>query len=379
MNQKFPVATGHHDDTYLQALSKIYLEGEDRTDRTGTGTRSLFGDVQMKFDLRNSFPLLTTKFVSFHSIKHELIWMLRGDTNIRYLKQNRVKIWDDWVQPETAQYRMLEWGERLRRLTTEQLKNFDEVTELMKEDGRSQRYILNVQSELLAKAGVPEKELIAGELGPVYEPKSYEELYNEVAKSFGAVNINWQIMDGNQEIENTVSPFIHDNYGTTVCIYFRQPVWEFFVADSYAETNMAALVFVAGYQGISHKKLVAGELGPVYGSQWRKWPDTRVVYDKKYEAEVDAYEKRGFTRLGKVSIDYDFSADVIYREIDQIAMIEDQLKNNPDSRRIILSGWNVAMIEEMALPPCHTLAQWYVSTQKDDEGKNYLDCKLYMR
>ncbi len=82
--------------TYLDLMEKILIEGTDREDRTGTGTRSLFGH-QMRFDLRNSFPLLTTKKVHLKSIIHELLWFLQGDTNIKYLKDNNVRIWDEWA------------------------------------------------------------------------------------------------------------------------------------------------------------------------------------------------------------------------------------------------------------------------------------------
>ncbi len=82
--------------TYLDLMEKILIEGTDREDRTGTGTRSIFGH-QMRFDLRNSFPLLTTKKVHLKSIIHELLWFLQGDTNIQYLKDNNVRIWDEWA------------------------------------------------------------------------------------------------------------------------------------------------------------------------------------------------------------------------------------------------------------------------------------------
>ena len=153
-------------------------EGTDRPDRTGTGTRSIFGH-QMRFDLSEGFPALTNKKLHFKSIIHELLWFLKGDTNIKYLQENGVKIWDEW-----------------------------------------------------------------------------------------------------------------------------------------ADKN--------------------GELGPVYGAQWRRWK----------------------TADGK--------------EIDQIQQILDLIQNDPKSRRIILSAWNVAEIPKMALPPCHCLFQFYIA-----DGK--LSCQLYQR
>ncbi|WP_299817365.1 thymidylate synthase [uncultured Roseibium sp.] len=163
---------------YLDLMQKILDEGVDRGDRTGTGTRSLFGH-QMRFDLSKGFPVVTTKKLHLRSIIHELLWFLAGDTNIRYLKENGVRIWDDW-----------------------------------------------------------------------------------------------------------------------------------------ADEN--------------------GELGPVYGYQWRSWP------------APDG------------------------RSIDQIANLLTMIRTNPESRRLIVSAWNPALVDEMALPPCHALFQFYVA-----DGK--LSCQLYQR
>lgn len=163
---------------YLDLLRKILAEGNEKTDRTGTGTRSLFG-YQMRFDLNEGFPLLTTKKLHIKSIIHELLWFLKGDTNIAYLRANGVKIWDEWADPN-------------------------------------------------------------------------------------------------------------------------------------------------------------GDLGPVYGRQWRSWP----------------------TPDG--------------RQIDQIQQVLDTIRQNPDSRRIVVSAWNVAELDQMALCPCHCLFQFYVT-------KGRLSCQLYQR
>ena len=163
---------------YHDLLQHILDNGTKKEDRTGTGTISVFG-YQMRFDLNEGFPCLTTKKLHLRSIIHELLWFLKGDTNIQYLKENNVSIWDEWANED-------------------------------------------------------------------------------------------------------------------------------------------------------------GNLGPVYGSQWRSWP----------------------------------AADG--RQIDQIKQVLDQIKNNPDSRRIIVSAWNVGEIDKMALPPCHAFFQFYVA-----DGK--LSCQLYQR
>ncbi|WP_040300457.1 thymidylate synthase [Arcticibacter svalbardensis] len=163
---------------YLDLMQQVLDKGTQKEDRTGTGTKSIFG-AQMRFNLQDGFPLVSTKKVHLHSIIHELIWFLKGDTNISYLKENKVRIWDEW-----------------------------------------------------------------------------------------------------------------------------------------ADEN--------------------GELGPVYGYQWRSWPTPDGGH------------------------------------IDQITEVINQIKNNPDSRRLIVSAWNVADVGKMALPPCHCFFQFYVA-----DGR--LSCQLYQR
>lgn len=163
---------------YLDLINRVLTEGADKGDRTGTGTRSVFGH-QMRFNLEDGFPLLTTKKLHLKSIIYELLWFLQGDTNVKYLQEHGVRIWNEW-----------------------------------------------------------------------------------------------------------------------------------------ADAN--------------------GELGPIYGKQWRSWPDYRGG------------------------------------SIDQIAEIINTIKTNPDSRRIIVNAWNVAQIDEMALPPCHCFFQFYVA-----EGR--LSLQLYQR
>lgn len=182
------------DDTYLLTAEQIIELGTAKGDRTGTGTVSIFTQ-QMAFDLTaGKLPLLTTKKLHLRSIIHELIWFLQGESNIAYLKENDVSIWDEW-----------------------------------------------------------------------------------------------------------------------------------------ADEN--------------------GDLGPVYGVQWRKWDDTRVVSAE----HIDSFEKRGFSVLGEVA----FGQYVVQRKIDQIADLLHQLRTNPDSRRLILTAWNPSVVEEQALPPCHSFVQFY--------------------
>jgi thymidylate synthase len=204
---------------YLELLEDIKTNGMTKSDRTGTGTKSVFGR-QIRFDLSEGFPAVTTKKLFLRGIIHELLWFLQGNSNIEYLVKNNVNIWNEW--PFKA--------------------------------------YLTATNQAIPEQNSPE--------------------WTEKLAKF---------------IENIkTDPQFAGQYG---------------------------------------------ELGPVYGHQWRHWPD------------------------GKGG------------EIDQIQQAIDTIKNNPDSRRIIVSAWNVADIQEMAkagLPPCHSLFQFYVNNGK-------LDCQLYQR
>jgi len=270
---------GHNEAGYLGALDYIMRNGTVKTDRTGTGTRSVFGQINLEFDLMDDggapiLPLLTTKKIFHRSFIHELIWMLSGSSDVAYLKANNVSIWDSWVIPSTAKYRMLEWGERIRKMTPGQLEKFSEIKQYLTDEGFNESEILNRLEMSLNNWSIPEEEL------------------------------------------------------------------------------------------------VSGDLGPVYGAQWRRTEDIREIHPSEIynEGAWEKYGKRGFVHAGQL----DNGNLIIKREIDQIAELEDQIRNKQDSRRIILSAWNVARIDEMALPPCHTLAQWAV-----EDGM--LHCKLYQR
>lgn len=204
---------------YLDLLKDINDNGAIKSDRTGTGTKSVFGR-QIRFDLNKGFPAVTTKELFLRGIIHELLWFLNGESNIEYLVKNDVHIWDEWP---------------------------------------------------------------------------YRAYLNTIGKKIPETN---------------------------------STEWKFGLKE-FTENIKSDHKFALKY----------GNLGPVYGYQWRHWPDS----------------KGG--------------------EIDQISEMVDTLKNNPDSRRIIISAWNVADIKEMAkagLPPCHSLFQFYVI-----EGK--LSCQLYQR
>ncbi|MDI9205722.1 thymidylate synthase [Ligilactobacillus saerimneri] len=216
------------DEPYLQLIRDILAHGHAKADRTGTGTKSLFG-YQMRFDLSQGFPLLTTKKVPFGLIKSELLWFLRGDTNIQYLLKHKNHIWDEWA-----------------------FKNWVESDEYHGPDMTD--FGLRAQAD-----------------------PAFNELYQAEKKAF-------------------CERIVNDD------------------------------AFAAKY----------GNLGDVYGAQWRHWQ----------------------TRQGET--------------IDQIQNVIETIKTNPDSRRLIVSAWNPEDVPNSALPPCHTLFQFYVNDNK-------LSCQLYQR
>ncbi|WP_223154950.1 thymidylate synthase [Alkalibacillus aidingensis] len=217
-----------NEPAYLELCRYVLTNGIDRQDRTGVGTRSIFG-YQMKFNLKEGFPLLTTKKVPFRLIASELLWFLKGDTNIRYLLKHNNNIWNEWA-----------------------FKNWVESDEYSGPD--------------MSNFGIRAQ-----------QDEEFNQLYQEQMKEF-----KLRILED----------------------------------DSFADKY--------------------GHLGDVYGKQWRHWKSTQ-----------------GET-------------------IDQISQVIEDIKKNPQSRRLIVSAWNPEDIPTMALPPCHTLFQFYVQ-----DGQ--LSCQLYQR
>ena len=116
--------------TYLNFLNRILEEGEDRLDRTKTGTRSLFG-LQMQFDLSQGFPLVTTKKIHLQSVIHELLWFLKGDTNVHYLQENKVRIWNEWADEQGELGRV--YGAQWRSWQTPSGKSIDQISKVMEQ------------------------------------------------------------------------------------------------------------------------------------------------------------------------------------------------------------------------------------------------------
>lgn len=158
--------------------------------------------------------------------------------------------------------------------------------------------------------------------------------------------------------------------------------------DNLPETYTFAINAKLNNWGVPENALSDGYLGPLYGKQWCAWEDIRFIpASELYDNAWEKYGSRGFSHTG---FENGRGHVAIRREIDQIKLVEEAIKNEVlfhqgkldkhiAGRRIILTGWNVAQLDEMQLPPCHTLAQWNVSSVTDSEGKHFLDCKLFMR
>lgn len=257
---------------YQDLMAEVFAKGTPKKDRTGTGTLSIFGH-QMRFNLQEGFPLVTTKRCHLRSIIHELLWFLKGDTNIQYLKDNGVTIWDEWCLAE------------------------DEVVN--KPLVKSERAKLAVEGEY-CKEDLLQLIKKLDKMGPVAGQQYLDEM--GVPKTLPSI--------------------------------MRR----------------------------------AGDLGPVYGKQWRAWQHHEIIAADDKEGLDNATSKGGEWIAGGDDLMNGDTTPYVYRfETDQIAKVMDQLKNDPDNRRIIVSAWNVADLDDMALAPCHAFFQFYTREMSLDE------------
>lgn len=286
------------DDYVRDLVLNIMENGVDSETRTGVRSRAINSQSYTMDISMGQIPSISTKFNWNFGIIGELLWMLSGDTNVRFLKKLNIGIWDSWVKASTAEY---------RHLTPQ---------ELLSEFSRS-----NVLLDFMKYFAKQANQKIGG---------AVQELIDDERSS----NNKWVL----PLFAAIVKTFPDDS-----------PMFEGFY--QFAE-----------YKGIDVKFMTAGELPKIYQHQWRRWNDTRTVCRE----EVAAYEQKGFTFEGMLLTRDDLSSGacngsvaVVRREIDQIQKLIYQLKNNPDDRGIILSAWNVAEVDEMALRPCHTFAQFF--------------------
>lgn len=314
--------------SYLETIERILgPEGEQQMDRTGVGTRSIFG-AELRFPLSAGFPLVTTKKVALGAVIHELLWIIRGDTNVKSLQERKVKIWDGWRQP----YR-LDRG----TVIAERRPAFP-----------SNSLPPRIKLEAWELPELPEQERALG--------RAWKEMLIRAASSEGKVSVHPRWL--------TLSNFLEDAPLLPHAWYQAQKPAEFELdphwhgAAQYGpttspwvhriEAEQNAQAWSAGEDQLERVAPIPdGELGPVYGAQWRRHVGIR----------------RG-------QIGADGRAPAIYT--DQLAEALRLIQHDPGSRRIIIDAWNVSELVDMALTPCHDHVQFRVS-----HGR--LDCKLTQR
>lgn len=311
---------------YLHTVDLVKRLGVHKGDRTGTGTQSRFGH-QERYSLRNNrIPVITTKKIHLASIIHELFWMLSGDTKVDYLIANGARIWNEWVKPETAVYQDLTYEETEKAI--------------LKFVGG--RYHVNFH----AIEDRPGAEII--------HINDYQERFNAAPPN----------LDEGIELILSVNTRCYGKH--------RGEVEHLDYAAQFMYIIHSMLI------GKPHK-LIGGDLGAVYGKTWRDIEDTRVVMKCDW---VD-YEARGFDFVVDIpGTSMETDRCVVTRRIDQIQDIIDQLRENPDSRRIIVCAWAPQLVDEQALPPCHSFFQFWTREltleerielfQKEVDAGNYL-------
>lgn len=303
---------------YEDLLQEILETGNHKEDRTGTGTLSLFGK-QLRYDLSDSFPLITTKKVAWKSLVGELLWFIKGDTNNNSLLENNIRIWDAWRRPILSTHRQ---ENTVKKLEEQQLVK----------DSKP----LSIESQL-------ELDAIDKELYLVWQQiiKDIELQENNLTMSSEWLDASVFLQEVKEipqywyrEHDTTDSIVLYPNYYGNNHYSKETTIWEHKdIVKEYEHND-------ANYDCerlLLRKEIIRdGDLGRIYGSQWRSW---------------------GSPNGGTV---------------DQLAEVIKQIKETPDSRRMIVSAWNVSMLDDMALPPCHLLFQFYVA-----DGK--LSCQLYQR
>ncbi len=360
---------------YHELLKKILNEGKYKKDRTGVGTLSIFGH-QMRFDLSEGFPLVTTKKVSIKSIIHELLWFLKGDTNIKYLNDNGVTIWDEWRQPYSID-RQTVWVEPrqtkyvpyngdfscagLNLSKGEDRKLSEAWVHMMRRcyDENHHRFDMYGAQGVSVHSRWHDPKNFIDDVKRLphwyYKQKNWNEFELDKdyfgANQYGPETSVWLRTDENNLYTKSANPICVIDDKNESKIYLSQAQ----AADDIGmPTSTLSRILCDGvpkkfkgnnknfigfqFNKIDDSRLLRlklienGDLGPIYGHQWRAWG-------------------------------WDF---------DQIDSVVNQIKENPNSRRLIVSAWNVGDLPDMALSPCHCLFQFYVQ-----DGK--LSCQLYQR
>lgn len=339
------------DRAYLDVLEEIEHKGFTKGDRTGTGTISRFG-TQARFSLKdNRIPMISLRKVFYRSFIHETLWFLSGSTDIEYLKKNNVSIWDSWVKPDTERYRQMTIGEIKTELSKHYGKKVNvliglEGTSRVGADSDQEEGYMNIHV-VMEESSVTRETLVSGKAEYeawriAYLLMREEQLRKEISKQ--------QLEDGWEEVTFVKDEGMEDSWAmeAEVGSSVRQ------VIHGGLTSLLSLYEYLTGQAfDLEPRVLIGGSIGDgAYGSQWRAWDDTRIV---DY-AELDSYLERGFEHVGEINNNI---GTVVSRKIDQIANVVKQLKNEPDSRRILLVAYNPSRVEDCVLPPCHSFVQWW--------------------
>ncbi len=368
---------------YLDLMQDILDNGYQKDDRTGTGTLSVFGR-QLHFDLSEGFPLLTTKKLHIRSIIYELLWFLNGDTNIQYLTDNNVHIWDSWIAPYSLDREVVEVDVKKKEYVA-YTGDFKGGNGLNYKCGSVDNKLRSLWAKMMQRCYDVN----------AHNYKSYGQMNVSVCERWHSVKNfvedvkllpHWQYkLEDWNNFELDKDYYGANHYSPSTSVWLRKDENLCYTKITYPTRVITSegkeMMFITANDAARHvgittssinrfindklpkilkgnnrkfkgyifekakiptgkvlryKLLDKGELGPIYGRQWRSWP----------------------TQDGN--------------SIDQISEVIAQIKENPNSRRLIVSAWNIADVDKMALPPCHLLFQFYVA-----DGK--LSCQLYQR
>lgn len=373
------------DQEYHSVLDYLAHNASQRGDRTGVGTYGSFGH-QMRFDMhRNGFPILTTKKVHFKSVVVELLWMLRGDTNIKYLHDHGVTIWDEWRQPYSLN-RDVVVVERRESIPTGYSGNYSTLG-VNASVGTIDARLADNWVRMMRRCYDPTHHgyaMYGGSGATVHKQWHDPKVFIADVRKIP----HWWYKEQNPDLFELDKDYYGANqYGPNTCVWLRtdENNW-------YAKTTKP--VIVTDNHGASRVYLSQAEAARRIGMSHAAfarickdgWPTMLKGANKKFEGwEFTHPDKDQLLRLALIP-DNDLGAvygkqwrswlskDGTY--IDQIKQVIEDLRNNPFSRRHIVTAWNPAEIDDMALPPCHVMFQFYV--REDDTGR-YLDCHLYQR